>query len=105
MKLGEIWKTRFKQICQFRKHSPIPRLAINDHKEEVAFRCKFVIEDRIEVVGDRILHPFIYTLNEDAPTNFLGELVIAAEPENERISVCAPKEIVKIQIDGKFICT
>ena len=68
----------------------------------MAFRRKFVIEDGIEVVGDLIYHPFIYTFNEDAPTNLLGKLVIAAESKNERISVCAPKEIVQIQIDGKF---
>ena len=80
IKLGEIWKTGFKKVSQLRKHSPIPRQAINNHKEEMAFWRKFVVEDRIEVVGDLILHPFIYTFHENSPTDFLGKLVIAAKP-------------------------
>ena len=99
IKPREIWKTGFKKVSQLREHSPIPRQAIDNYKEEVAFWRKFVVKDRIEVVGDLISHPFIYTFNKDSPTDFLGKLVIAAEPENKRISVCAPKEIIQIQIN------
>ena len=34
--------------------------------------------------------------------DFLRKLVIAAEPENERISVCTPKEVIEIQIDREL---
>ena len=74
IKLRGTRKTRFKKICQLRKYSTIPRQAIDDYKEKMAFRCKFVVEDRIEVVGDLILHPFIYTFNENPPPDFLRKL-------------------------------
>ena len=103
IKTGEIWKTRFKKIRQLRKYSPIPRQAIDDHKEEMAFWRKFVVEDRIEVVGNLILHPFINTFNEDSPTDFGCKLIIAAQPEDQRIPMCAPKEIIKVQINREFV--
>ena len=68
----------------------------------MAFWCKLVVEDRIEVVGDLISHPFIYTFNENAPTDFLRKLVIAAEPENKRISMGTPKEVIDVQINGEL---
>jgi hypothetical protein len=102
IELSEIWKIGFKKVSQLRKHSPIPRQAIDNHKKEMAFWRKFVVEDRIEVVGNLILHPFIYTFHENSPTDFLGKLVIAAKPENKGISVCAPKEIIEIQIDREL---
>ena len=68
----------------------------------MALRRKLVIEDRIEVVGDLIVHPFIYTFNVNSPPDFLGKLVIATKPENERMSICAPKEILKIQINREL---
>ena len=68
----------------------------------MAFWCKFVVEDRIEVVSDLISHPLIYTFNENAPTDFLRKLVIAAEPEDKRIPMCTPKKVFEIQINGEF---
>ena len=96
IKLSEIWKIGFKKVSQLREHSPIPRQAIDNQKEEMAFRRKFVVEDRIGIVGD-----LIYTFNENPPTDFLRKLVIAAEPENKGILIYAPKEIIEIQIDLK----
>ena len=52
--MSEIWKTRFKKVGQLRKHSPIPRQAIDNHEKEMAFWREFIVEDRIEVVGDLI---------------------------------------------------
>ena len=37
IKLSETWKARFKKVSQLRKHSPIPRQAINNYKEKMAF--------------------------------------------------------------------
>ena len=68
----------------------------------MAFRRKLVVEDRIEIVGNLIYHPFIDTFNENPPTDFLGKLVIAAEPKNKRVSVCAPKEVIEIQINREL---
>ena len=68
----------------------------------MAFWCKFVVEDRIEVVSDLISHPLIYTFNENAPTDFLRKLVIAAEPENKCIPMGTPKKVFEIQINGEF---
>ena len=48
------------------------------------------------------MHPFIYAFNVNSPPDFLGKLVIATKPENKRISICAPKEILKIQINREF---
>ena len=102
IKPSEILKTRLKKVRQLRKHSPIPRQTIHNDKKEVALWRKFIVEDRIEIVGDLILHPLIYTFNVNSPTDFLGKLVIATKPENERVSVCAPKEILNIQINREF---
>ena len=62
-KITEIWETGFKKIRQFCEHSPFARQAINNHEEEVAFWCKLVVEDRIKIVADFTLQPFIYSFN------------------------------------------
>ncbi|MDE0084649.1 MAG: hypothetical protein OXU23_02985 [Candidatus Poribacteria bacterium] len=94
--------TRFKTACQLREHRLTPRQAIDDSKVEVALRRKFVVGDRIEVVGNFTRHPFITLFNENLTPDFLGKLVIAAVSENKCISVCVPKGVIGVQINGEI---
>ena len=91
-------QTRFKEIRQLGEDGSIAGCAINEYKEEVAFRCELIVKDGVEVVSELIVETLINPFNKDAPSEPWGKLIVGPESENQCVLAVSPKEVVEVDI-------